>query len=282
MTGSQLNQPVNMKTMKLYDQVERINNELRVLGLGQAEFLKVSDLTPFDQYHYHGTSAVDEAARLLGIGPHSRVLDVGSGIGGPARHLASTTGCEVLALELQPDLHATAMDLTRRCALEDRVHHLCGDILGPLPSIGTFHCVVSFLCFLHIADRDRLFSACHELLKQRGQLFIEDFVLRREPTARHRDELRIKVACASLSDTSTYEDQLKRAGFVLSHVEDMTRSWSDFTADRLSLFRATRERQIDVHGVDIVNGLDDFYATVADLFADGVVGGVRIHARRVE
>jgi len=159
---------VDFKTMKLYDQVERINNELRDLGLGQSAALKASDLAPFDQYHYFGTQAVDEAARVLGVGPQSRVLDVGSGIGGPARHLASTTGCDVVALELQPDLHRTAMDLTRRCALENHVHHVCGDILGPLPSLDTFHCIVSFLCFLHIADHDRLFPVCHELLGEKG------------------------------------------------------------------------------------------------------------------
>lgn len=265
--------------MKLYDQVERINNELRELGLSQSAALKASDVTLFDQYHYHGTAAVDEAARLLGLGPQSRVLDVGSGIGGPARHLASTTGCDVVALELQPDLHTTAIDLTRRCGLEDHVHHVCGDILG-LRSTGTFDCIVSFLCFLHIADHDRLFSVCHELLTERGQMFVEDFVQRQEPTSRQRDDLRIKVACPSLPDATTYTDRLTRAGFVLSHVEDMTRSWRDFTAERLLSFRAARARHVKVHGVDIANGLDDFYATVAGLFADGVVGGLRIHARR--
>src|SRR5262249_4825434 len=151
---------------------------------------------------------------------------------------------------------------------------------GPLPSIGIFQSIISFLCFLHIEDHDRLFSACRDLLDERGQMFVEDFVLRKEPTSRQLDDLRIKVACARLPDASTYEVRLGRAGFVLSHVEDMTRSWRDFTADRLSMFRAARTRQIEVHGVDIVDGLDDFYATVAGLFAEGVVGGLRIHAQR--
>src|SRR4030095_11048501 len=98
---------MNMKTMKLYDHVGRIEHELREAGLDQSAALNVSDLTPFDEYHYFGTRAVDEAARSLGIGPQTRVLDIGSGIGGPARHLASSTGCEVVALELQPHLHST-------------------------------------------------------------------------------------------------------------------------------------------------------------------------------
>ncbi|MGH6875385.1 MAG: SAM-dependent methyltransferase, partial [Aestuariivirgaceae bacterium] len=103
--------------MKLYDQVERINNELAALGLGADAALNVEDLTAFDQYHYLGTSAVDQAIEALGIVATSRVLEIGSGIGGPARYVAQRTGAHVFALELQPDLHQTAESLTRRCGL---------------------------------------------------------------------------------------------------------------------------------------------------------------------
>ena len=265
--------------MKLYDHVERIKNELREIGLGNSVPLVASDLTPFDQYHYLGTQSVDDAARALGIGAQSRVIDIGSGIGGPARHLAVTTGCEVVAVELQSDLHDLAVYLTRRCALENQVKHICGDILAPLPLLGPFDCIVSFLCFLHIADHDRLFSVCRELLSEKGQMFIEDFFLRQEPTPEQSDALRIKVACSGLSDASTYLHELRRAGFVVGHFEDMTGRWTDFTVERLRSFRMARARNIDVHGVEVTDGLDDFYATVAGLFVDGVIGGARIHAR---
>ena len=58
-----------------------------------------------------------------------KALDIGSGIGGPARHLAATTGCHLMALELQEDLHKVASDLTKRCKLEDKVTHICGNFL---------------------------------------------------------------------------------------------------------------------------------------------------------
>ena len=54
----------SMKTMRLYDQVERINNELLALGIAEDAALNVEQLTPFDQYHYHGTNAVDDAVRV--------------------------------------------------------------------------------------------------------------------------------------------------------------------------------------------------------------------------
>ena len=78
-----------IKTMKLYVQVERVFNELRVLGLSDADKIEVETLSRFDQYHYEGVEAVEEAIRRCHIGAKSRVLEVGSGIGGPARYYAT-------------------------------------------------------------------------------------------------------------------------------------------------------------------------------------------------
>jgi protein-L-isoaspartate O-methyltransferase len=121
-----------MKAMKLYDRVERIHNELALIDLDGAAPLTVEQLTPFDQYHYFGTEAVDEAIVALGLSAGMRVLDVGSGIGGPARYIAARSSAHVTALELQPDLDTLAADLTKRCGLADLVEHRCGNILDGL------------------------------------------------------------------------------------------------------------------------------------------------------
>ena len=58
-----------------------------------------------------------------------KILDLGSGFGGPARHLAHTTNCSVTALELQEDIHQEGENLTKRCNLQDRLTHIAGDFL---------------------------------------------------------------------------------------------------------------------------------------------------------
>ena len=93
-----------IKSMKLYEGVGRIYNDLAHVGIGADDALTVDDLTPFDQFHYFGTDAVDAAIAALGIDGASRVLDVGAGLGGPARYMAQRTGCHVTALELQADI----------------------------------------------------------------------------------------------------------------------------------------------------------------------------------
>jgi cyclopropane fatty-acyl-phospholipid synthase-like methyltransferase len=269
-----------MKTMKLYDQVERIHNELEALGFGTDAPLNVEDITAFDQYHYLGTSAVDQAIAVLGINAALRVMEIGSGIGGPARYVAQRTGAHVLALELQPDLHRTAESLTRRCGLSGRVSQRCGNILDGAPEGSPFDAILSFLVFLHIPQRSRLFDVCRQSLKQDGSMFIEDFILRRGPSTEEQHALTVKVLCPYLPDAETYRNHLREAGFAIDHHEDMTESWKNFTAERLALFRANRDRNLKIHGEAITDGLDDFYATVAGLFERGVLGGARILARR--
>lgn len=52
------------------------------------------------------------------------MLDFGSGLGGPARYMANKTHCHVTAVEIQEELNEIALDLTKRCELSDRVHHI--------------------------------------------------------------------------------------------------------------------------------------------------------------
>src|SRR5262249_36735957 len=103
-----------IQTMPLYTHVDRITRGLAARGIGPGDAIPPAELFALDQWHYHGTDAIAEAARFLGLGPTSRVLDIGAGVGGPPRFLAHGIGCHVTALELQPELHALGVDLTRR------------------------------------------------------------------------------------------------------------------------------------------------------------------------
>lgn len=259
------------KLMKLYDRVDRIHHELRALGIADDAALRVDQLAAFDQYHYHGTDAVDLAVARLAIGATSRVLDVGAGIGGPARWLAATTGCHVTALELQADLNETAADLTRRSGLADRVTHVAGNILDGAPEPGTYDALISYLVFLHIPDRARLFAACHRALRPGAGMYIEDFTLLSEPTPAQREALRVKVQCPSVPSPEVYRADITGAGFATVDFEDVTDEWTAYTAERAAAFRSSRDRQVRVHGAEVAAGLADFFDTMAGLYADGVL-----------
>ncbi len=205
--------PDALKSMPLYRDVDRVYNELAALGFKNDDQLSVGDLAAFDQYHYRGTEAVDAAIKSLGIGANDRVLEIGSGIGGPARHIAATTGARVTALELQPDLNDLATDLTRRCGLSDHVEHICADALDYSPRDSTFDAIVSWLALFHIEQRDELLSRCMNWLKRSGGLFVEDLYMRGDPTPVEKEDLTVILVSRYLPDRETYESDFRDAGF---------------------------------------------------------------------
>lgn len=272
--------PFGMKAMALYDHVDRIRNEIVELGRDPDGPLEAELLWPFDQYHYDGVRAVDDVARRLGLTAGEKVLEIGSGIGGPARRLAAVHGVRVTALELQPELHALALALTRQCGLMHAIDHRLGDVLDSVLPREMFDAVVSFLTFLHIPQRAALFACCRDTLVAGGRLGIEDFVALRSLEETEAEVLAVKVQCTYLPTAEEYRAQLEDARFTAIELEDRTVAWTAFTAARRDAFRAARERNVRVHGAVITDGLDDFYMTVAQLFACGAIGGLRITARK--
>lgn len=270
----------SIKSMKLYHQVERVFNELHEMGLNDKDNIAVEQLTPFDQYHYEGTDAVDMAIHSLELDSTSHVLEVGAGIGGPARYLAANSGCKVTALELQGDLNDVARSLTQRCQLGDKINHLQGDFLVDNMPDDQYDAIVSWLVFLHIPERKKLFNRCLSATRSGGKLFIEDFSKRSEFTKQEKDDLAQKVYCTYVPTAQEYATHLEDAGFKDVQVTDMTNQWREFVSGRLQMFRDQRERNLRVHGAEIADGLEDFYSTVSNLYDGGNLGGIRIVATR--
>ena len=98
------------------------NLTARIIGLladlaPGAQRLTVDQLAPLDQFHTRGLAATSELAGLAGIDGQTEVLDLGSGLGGPARYLAATYGCQVVGVDLSPEFVEAAAYLAQRCGL---------------------------------------------------------------------------------------------------------------------------------------------------------------------
>jgi sarcosine/dimethylglycine N-methyltransferase len=270
----------DIKSMKLYTHVERIDNELAELGKSPSDPLNVAQLSPFDQLHYHGTDAIDEALASLGAGAGQHWLEIGSGLGGPARYLACEGGIQVTALELQADQNALAQRLSERCGIADRVEHICGDFLEHDFAGQKFDAVVSWLALYHIPERPGLLAKCHALLKPGGRFYTEDLGSIGEIDVGQRAELERDLYAITLPTIAAYRQDLENAGFEIEACEDMTPDWSQFTHVRLAAYRADRARHVRVHGAATVAALDGFYSAVDRNFQSGKLGGIRLRARR--
>jgi sarcosine/dimethylglycine N-methyltransferase len=270
----------NIKSMKLYTHVERIENELAELGHAPEDGLTVDELSAFDQLHYHGTEALDHALQRLSAVPGQHWLEVGSGIGGPARYLAQRGNLQMAALELQPDQNELATQLTRRCNMTSQVEHLCGDFLNYDFAGQTFDAIVSWLALYHIPDRPLLLQRCRQRLKPGGYFYTEDLCSLASIDANQLADLEYDLYAITLPRIEAYRSDLEGAGFEVEHCDDMSADWSEFTRVRLAAYRAERARHVRVHDEATVQALDDFYSAVDHHFGSGKLGGLRLCARR--
>lgn len=259
--------------------VDFIANELKAIGKSQGQ-LSVMDLVALDHYHYRAIEALDEAALHLGITAQEHVLDIGSGVGGPARYLAWRYGCQVTAVELQAHLHQAAVELTERTGLSAQVQLRQGDFVDLNWEPEQVDHWLSFLVFLHIPDRTQLFARAAEVLKPGGQFYIEDFFMNQPLTHTEQKLLAEVVACPYLPTQEQYLKDLQEAGFVDLIFEEVTDLWTPITQERADKFRAQQERHLNLHGAALVANRLQFYDAVAQLFAGGNIGGARITGRK--
>ena len=280
--------------MKLYTHLDRIYRELAELGLStgapteneqvQGPPLDIHVVNEIDSLHYLGNEAMESAVEKAGINETSNVLDVGSGLGGPARYLAHRTHCRIAAMELQPDLSQIASDLTRRCQLSHLVKHVTQDFLHSSATQPSFTTIVSWLVFLHIGDRSTLFQKCYDCLQSNGGLlYVEDFACRqgRQFTPREIHLLQTEVSVHhELPTWNEIRGTLLEKGFHIVGIIDMTDRWTEYVCQRYAAYVASRNRHERVHGKENYEALLTFYLAVKTLFQGGNLQGIKYIARK--
>lgn len=138
--------------------------------------LTIDDLAPVDQFHTRGKAATLELARRAGLRAGERVLDVGGGIGGPARTLGSEFGCAVTVLDLTEEYCRTGEILTARTGLSDRVTFRHGSALNMPFADAHFAVVWAQHSSMNIADKERLYAEIFRVLRPGGRLALHEIM----------------------------------------------------------------------------------------------------------
>ena len=134
------------------------------------EDLTRDDISLFDEFHIRGRDATRELAQLAELKQGMRVLDIGCGIGGPARTLAAEFGCKITGLDLVEEYCCTAEMLTERVGLSDKVTFRHGNAMDTPFDNDSFDVIWLQHAIMNIEDKPRLFNEACRLLCSGGRL----------------------------------------------------------------------------------------------------------------
>jgi ubiquinone/menaquinone biosynthesis C-methylase UbiE len=218
------------------DIVDAIAESLRKAGKDIGK-LTTADLGTVDEFHIGGRQATLEVARALNLSTRSHVLDIGSGLGGPARTLVETYGCHVTGIDLTQAFCAAATTLSEWVGLSDRVSFRQGDATDLPFSDREFDAAMTIHVSMNIARKDKLFAEAKRVLKPAARFVAYDIlqgeggdVLYPVPWAR-------EPSISHLATPDEMKSLLSNAGFKIISVKDSTeeaQNWFEAVAARMA------------------------------------------------
>ena len=189
----------------------------------------IDDLAPADEVHTRGREATVELSEVAHIDASMSLVDVGSGIGGPARYLAHRYGCQVTGVDLTQGFCDAATALTAAVGLSHRVRFHCASALEMPFEDASFDMAWTVQMQMNIADKSALYAEISRALRPGGLLVFQDIV---RGTA---GALHLPVPWASKAEHShlvapeDLREIIVDAGFEATVWRDMTSAHKEWT-----------------------------------------------------
>lgn len=234
--------------------VDQVAAAMKAAGMGQG-VVDWRSLAALDQFHVGGIEATGQLAKRLNPPRGSRILDVGSGLGGPARFLAASYTCEVIGVDLSAPFVEVANYLTERTDLLERVTTTRGDALDLPFKTGSFDFAWTQHVAMNIKDRDGLYREILRVLRPGGRLAIYDPVAGEGGDPVYPVPWARTAAHSFLRTPGSMRTSLETAGFEVL-------SWSDVTEDAVGWRRslasvaAEKSRELRALALPLVMGPD--------------------------
>jgi len=212
-----------------YGVLDRIRDALVAMRIDLDE-LRPEQLKPVDEFHIGGAEATAALLDRLDIRPDMAVLDIGSGVGGPARMIAQRYGCSVTGVDLTPEFVETARALSQMVGMDGQVRFEVGSATAlPLPD-QSFDLALLLHVGMNIPDKPGVFREARRVLRDGGIFAVYEVMRVGE------GELSFPVPWAETPDLSAldrpeaYRSAAEAAGFDLQEEEDKRSIALDFFA----------------------------------------------------
>ena len=201
----------------------------------------VDELAPVDEFHIGGRQASEDFIGQLELSADDHTLDVGCGIGGTSRFVASRFGCRVTGVDLTPEFVSTGQSLCDWVGLSKQVELHQGDATAMPFADESFDAAIMLHVGMNIADKAGLFSEVYRLIKPAAKFGIYDVMQTSDEALTYPVPWSSVPGTSALATREEYIEALEQAGFTVIKIRDRR----DFAAE---FFAETRRRMEQAGG----------------------------------
>lgn len=240
--------------------------------------LTAADLSALDEFHVGGVEATRDLAEQMELRPGLRLLDVGSGIGGPARYFAAEHGCKVSGIDLTEEFVRVANSLTQLLKLDHLAEFRQASALELPFEAEMFDRAYMIHVGMNIADKAGLFREVRRVLKPGGLFAIFDIVRAGDSAIRYPLPWALDAATNFAAHAQTYRDALQGAGFQVVKERDRRAFAIEFT---LQTMGRMKQHGPPALGLQLLMG-DKTQAMISNILAmmqEGAMEPVELIAR---
>jgi len=162
------------------------------------------------------------ASMLDNLGEESKVLDLGSGYGGSARHLARTFGCQVTCLNISHVQNERNRQLCQKQGLADKVTVMHGSFESIPCEENSVDIVWSQDAFLHSGSRDTVLREVSRVLAPQGEVIFTDPMQADDCPPGVLQPVYDRLSLDSLGSFAYYRQELSALGFIEKNCVNLT------------------------------------------------------------
>lgn len=222
------------------------------------------------QQGWRTTAEQAQIADLLRIGGHSNVLDVACGSGGPSLALASSKGCRLTGLDVEPGGIEHAKAKASALGLSDRVDFVECDCNARLPfEDASFDAVLCIDAIPHFRDRFGVVAEWSRLLRPAGRLVFTDSAVITGAIAKHELDIRTPTGFVLFVPPGIDEIAIESAGLSLLVKKNRTAAVAEIAARWHAARRRHAARLEAEEGREQFENLQRYYRTASELAASG-------------
>jgi ubiquinone/menaquinone biosynthesis C-methylase UbiE len=210
--------------------LERILSGLEAIGRTPGT-VTVDDLAPVDEFHIGGRQASEDFIARLVLTADDHMLDIGCGLGGTSRFMASRFGCRVTGVDLTPEFIATGQTLNDWVGLSGQVELHQGDAAEMAFPDELFDGAVMLHVGMNIPDKGSLFNEVYRLIKPGAKFGIYDVMKTGDEELVYPVPWSGEPGTSALANQDQYKEALEQAGFRIISARDKREFAAEFFAE---------------------------------------------------